>query len=82
MWHGKNTMGKRFRLVLDGLGYGKEYQVYSWKHTGAVACVLAGIGLKALQSQLRHHSLDQVNEYLRQLGVGDFENLRRDFPAL
>lgn len=79
---GKNQIGEKFRAVLDHLGYGPEYQVYSFKHTGAVACVKAGIGLKELQLQLRHHSLDQVNEYLRQLGVMDFENIGKNFPPL
>jgi integrase len=79
---GKNQLGEKFRAVLDHLGYGPEYQVYSFKHTGAVACVKAGIGLKELQLQLRHHSLDQVNEYLRQLGVMDFENIGKNFPKM
>lgn len=79
---GYNTLGARFTKALQHLGFDtSEYSVYSWKHTGAVACVKAGIGLKELQLQLRHHSLDQVDEYLRQLGVNDFENLRKGFPA-
>ena len=45
--------------------------LYSWKHTGAVAAARAGVPLKQLQMQLRHASLDQVNEYLRQMGVED-----------
>jgi integrase len=79
---GKNTMGNRFRQALDKLGFGKNFQMYSFKHTGAAKAVKAGIGLKELQLQLRHHSLDQVNEYLRGLGVMDFENLRENFPGL
>lgn len=33
--------------------------------------VKAVISVKELQMQLRHHSLDQVNLYLRQLGMMD-----------
>lgn len=59
-----------------------RYSFYSWKHTGAVKAVRAGINLKDLQLQLRHHSLDMVNEYLKQLGVTDSEDLRTRYPSL
>jgi hypothetical protein len=75
-------MLKRFRKVLNGLGFGNEYKLYSWKHTGAVASVRAGVGLKELQIQLRHHSLEEVDKYLRQLGVWDLANLEDRFPAI
>lgn len=61
--------------------YGR-YSFYSWKHTGAVAAIKGGINIKDLQMQLRHHSLDQVNEYLKDLGVMDSEDLRYKFPAI
>lgn len=79
---GLNTMSSRHRSILRELGFGVEYKLYSWKHTGAVMAVKAGVGLKELQLQLRHHSLDQVNEYLRQMGVSDMRNLQNKFPAL
>lgn len=79
---GMNYMTRRFRKVISELGFGLEYQMYSWKHTGAVAAVRAGVGLKELQIQLRHHSLDEVNKYLRQLGVWDLANLEERFPAI
>lgn len=78
---GRNTLGLRFKLILEKLGFSEEYKLYSWKHTGAVACVKAGISLKELQIQLRHHSLDMVDKYLRQLGVADLVKLRAHFPA-
>ncbi len=78
---GRNTLGERHRAVLDALGFSSEYKMYSWKHTGAVACVKAGVSLKELQIQLRHHSLDMVDKYLRQLGVADLVKLRASFPA-
>jgi integrase len=79
---GYNTLGDRHRKLLRELGYSSDYALYSWKHTGAVMAVRAGIGLKELQLQLRHHSLDQVNAYLRQLNVTDFSNLRENFPGI
>ncbi len=77
---GRNTLGERHTTMLRALGYSSEYVMYSWKHTGAVACVKAGISLKELQIQLRHHSLDMVDKYLRQLGVADLVKLRLAFP--
>lgn len=32
--------------------------------------------------QLRHHSLDMVNEYLKNLGVMDSDELKSLFPAI
>jgi integrase len=79
---GINTMSNRHRVILRELGFDHQYKLYSWKHTGAVALARAGVSLKAIQLQLRHHSLDQTDEYLRQLGVGDFQELKDDFPAI
>lgn len=70
------------RKGLDALEIVGRYSFYSWKHTGAVHAVKAGINLKDLQMQLRHHSLDQVNEYLKDLGVLDSEDLRFNFPKI
>ncbi len=77
-----NYMTGHHLKVLRKLGFTDEYKLYSWKHTGAVAAVKAGINIKVLQLQLRHHSLDQVDEYIRQLGLSDFENLGAMFPAI
>jgi len=80
---GYNTMGHRFSIVLDDLGFDtKLYSLYSWKHSGAVDCVKAGISIKELQLQLRHHSLDQVDDYLRQLGLSDLMGLKTKFPEI
>lgn len=80
---GMNTMGRLHREILKELGFDtNRYKLYSWKHTGAVAAVKAGIHIKQLQIQLRHHSLDQVDEYLRQLGVSDLGELRDNFPSI
>lgn len=79
---GMNTMAVKHQKILKKMGFSSEYKLYSWKHTGAVMAVKSGVGLKELQMQLRHHSLDQVNEYLRQMGVMDMKNLQQRFPAL
>ncbi len=79
---GVNTMSTRHRKIIRKLGFDHQYKLYSWKHTGAVMSVLEGVNLKELQIQLRHHSLDQVNEYLRQMGVFQMNGLRDNFPSL
>ncbi|MCR9288927.1 MAG: site-specific integrase [Bacteroidetes bacterium] len=79
---GIQTMRNRWRKRMKEIGFGLEFQLYGWKHTGAVGCVRSGVNVKELQIQLRHHSLDEVNKYLRQLGVWDLENLEERFPAL
>lgn len=78
----KNYLNGQHRLALAACKIKGRYAFYSWKHTGAVNVVRAGINLKDLQLQLRHHSLDMVNEYLKDLGVLDSEDLRNKFPAL
>lgn len=72
----------RHRQILDTLKIRGRYAFYSWKHTGVVKAVKAGINIKDLQLQLRHHSLDMVNEYLKNLGVMDSEDIRHKFPTL
>ena len=79
---GYNTYGRQHRKILEKLGFDREYAVYSWKHTGAVNAVKAGISIKDLQIQLRHHSLDMVDKYLWQLGVDDMGELRDCFPGI
>lgn len=76
-----NHFGNKHRKVLKALGFSSEYKLYSWKHTGAVSCIKANINIKELQIQLRHHSLEEVDKYLRQLGVSDLRKLESDFPA-
>lgn len=79
---GYNYFSNKHRKLLKSLGFDKAYKLYSWKHTGAVACVKAGVGVKELQIQLRHYSLEEVDKYLRQLGVTDLARLERSFPGI
>jgi len=79
----QNHFRKRHRNMLKGFNYDtKQYKLYSWKHTGAVAAVMSGVNIKELQLQLRHHSLDQVDAYLRQLGIHDLANFRKVMPRI
>lgn len=76
-------MWKRHKAFLDRLGFDtNQYKLYSWKHTGAVAAVRAGVPVKVLQLQLRHHSLDEVEKYLRQMGIDDLMQWRDRLPEV
>ncbi len=77
-----NWISNKHREVLRHLKYSAEYNLYSWKHTGVVQSYNAGMGLKELQLQLRHHSLDMVKIYLDSLGILEFGNLRDGIPAI
>ena len=70
------------KKLLNTLKIRGHYAFYSWKHTGVVKAVKAGVNIKDLQLQLRHHSLDMVNEYLKNLGVMDSDDLKNKFPTL
>ena len=58
----RDNLSKAYKKVLENLKIKGRYGFYSWKHTGVVKAWRAGINLKDLQMQLRHHSLDMVNE--------------------
>ncbi|MCX6270509.1 MAG: hypothetical protein NTU44_04675 [Bacteroidetes bacterium] len=60
------------------MGLTQDYKFYSLKHTGAVKAIKY-IPVKDLQMQLRHHSLDQVDAYLRQMKAVESEELRTPF---
>nr|WP_321409360.1 tyrosine-type recombinase/integrase [uncultured Carboxylicivirga sp.] len=79
---GKNTLRNRFNSFRDELGLSKEYKFYSWKHTGAVLASNAGVPTKDLQMQMRHHSLDITDKYLRKMKGTDSEHLKNRFPEI
>ena len=78
----KNFYYKLHQIQLKEIGYPSEYSLYSWKHTGVKEAAINGMSLKELQLQLRHHSLDQVDTYLKGLGILESENLRNRFPEI
>lgn len=76
-------LADRHQQFIRKLGHDTtQYKLYSWKHTGNVMGYLAGCSVKDLQRQNRHHSLDQTDQYLRQLGVEDLAHMTDRFPML
>lgn len=76
----RNRVSERHSKFLKQFNLGPDYSLYSWKHTGVVRAFEAGIHIKDLQAQLRHHSLDMVNIYLKSLGLEPSSSLRDNFP--
>lgn len=65
-----NSMKLRHQRILKAMNWDtRKFKLYSWKHTGAVACIRAGVNPKTLQLQLRHSSLNETDIYLRSLGI-------------
>lgn len=56
--------------------YNGELCLYSWKHTGNVNAYLAGVDIKSIQSQNRHHSLEMTEIYLKSLGLRISKDLK------
>lgn len=79
---GETNMSDRFRKIRNELGYSKKFTMYSFKHTGAMYFAKKTKDVKALQVQLRHHSLDMVNTYLQNMGAIDNQEVRNNFPAI
>ena len=79
---GKNHFSNIHRKILKKLEYTKRYSLYSWKATGVVTAVNSGLNIKDIQVQLRHHSLDIVDMYLKSNGAVHNDNIRLNFPTL
>lgn len=83
---GRNTISDRFREMLRAmvkiglLASADGYTAYSWKDTGALAMVRAGLDIVAIQRHLRHKSLATTQRYLQSLGVVNREV--RDFKGV
>ena len=77
-----NHFGSKHLAISRELQLSKQHKFYSWKHTGVVDAYRAGADLKELQMQLRHHSLDMVNKYMKALGVMDSDFFRNRFKEI
>lgn len=66
---GRNTLRDKYENIVKSLNLDIDCTFYSWKHTGVVKAYRSGIDVKALQRQGRWHSLEQVDKYLKSLGL-------------
>lgn len=77
----KNHYQRRFKMLVEDTPYSR-YTVYSFKHTGAIRLVKSGCSIKDIQMQMRHHSLDETDKYLRQMLATESDFLKNKFPEL
>lgn len=65
----KNFYYDHHKRMLDQLNLNdKPYDLYSYKHTGAIALVNSGVDIKYIQQQCGHSSVAQTDHYLKDIG--------------
>lgn len=77
---GKNTFRNRFNLLRDKLHLSQEYKLYSFKYTGGVALVNAGVDTWELQRHFRHKSIDTTEHYVRKNFAVKSDKIKNHFP--
>lgn len=80
--YGHNYLGLKFRRIRKKLNIPEHYKLYSFKHTGAIMASNAGIPVKDIQMQMRHHSLDVTDKYLAKMRGVDSDAIKYKFPKL
>lgn len=79
---GKNNFRFRFDRLRNCLGISPEYKLYSFKHTGGVALVNAGIDTWELQRHFRHKSIDTTEHYIRRNFAVKSDKIKNHFPDI
>jgi integrase len=64
-----NYFNQKFQVVKKDLKLGKDYTLYSVKHTRALHLAKDGASPYSIMSLFRHHSLEVTMRYLRELGL-------------
>jgi integrase len=80
--YGINHFSLKHREILRLLNYDKNHCLYSWKHTGVIHAKNIGMDIHDIKRQLRHHSLEMVDEYLKGLGLMESGFASTDYPEL
>lgn len=79
---GKNTFRYRFDRIRDKLGLSKRYKLYSFKHTGGVKLVDAGVNTWEIQKHFRHKSITTTERYLQKRFGVKSSLIKEDFPDM
>lgn len=80
--YSRNKFSTLFGKICKENGYPKEYSLYCFKHTGVVEFYKKGCGIKFIQMQCRHSSLDMTNKYLKSLGLFENEEILNNAPEI
>jgi integrase len=80
---GRDTLSKRHGAILRTHQYPAGYTAYSWKNTGAVHMLKAGISILHISTMMRHKSLDYTRGYFKSLGFSDIRNeIQKQLPII
>jgi len=79
---GKNYFRIHWQNFRKKFDIPNDFKLYAGKHTGIIKANMNGIDVKEIQLQTGHHSLDQLNEYMRTMNPQMLDNLRINFPKL
>lgn len=79
---GKNSFRNRFNILRNKLDLSTEYKLYSFKHTGGVKLVNAGIDTWELQRHFRHKSIETTERYIRKNFAVKSDKLKNEFPDI
>ena len=79
---GKNNFRNRFNALRDKLHLPPEYKLYSFKYTGGVKLVNAGIDTWELQRHMRHKSIDTTEHYIRKNFAVKSDVIKNHFPDI
>ncbi len=79
----RRVFSKKFARILKTLKLqGREYTLYSFKHTGVSRLVQAGVNLFEVKSHLRHAKIETMMNYVRSLGNTAGEEVSKKFPSI
>ncbi len=80
---GKSYMYEKHLKVLEEIDLLKSgYDIYGWKHTGAIALYVKTKDLMLVKEQCGHSDISQTVQYLRDLGVFHYSTQINKFPAI
>jgi integrase len=80
---GQSYFYERHIKVLKEMGLVKKgYDIYGWKHTGAIALYVATKDLMLVKEQCGHSEITQTVQYLRDLGVFHYSTEINKFPEI
>ena len=77
-----DIMTRIHKTFLKRLKFDDQHTLYSWKHTGVVMAYKAGVDIKSIQRQCRHHSIEMTDNYLKSLGLSNNEAFLLKMPCL
>lgn len=79
---GKNNFRFRFDRIRNRLGLSTDYKLYSFKHTGGVKLVNAGVDTWELQRHFRHKSIDTTEKYIKRNFAVKSDKIKNHFPDM